>query len=362
MAHSIANPGFRCECVLGWARRQKIGTTKQPAIPSTQLPWLLAETHAAGWLSSERESCYSRCTSRHSGSRHMCTARSCDRLNQDWLPLALGADPVREELAKSGGELSLDAVRSLFPPTTGDAVFDPVLIRSGAERLVTTPAVDTGHPFLDQAVKTGLAFIDATFQGDHPKYGMKKYAENCHDGFPPTIIAAVDALSSWGLNRRATQLFRYYLVRLGRTRDFLLSLYGHVAYHQAQDHLTAYEQVSFRARKGESAILSAQPTGRRPGRTAPGGSRGTVNVPEFCRRGPPFPVEPALHGGQRPATLPVSAPPLTRMRIDSSLAPASSPLTRHPIRAASVCPPSAFPRAEPLPPLSLPPTGEKWRK
>ncbi len=32
---------------------------------------------------------------------------------------------------------------------------------------------------------------------------------------------------------------------LGRTNDFLLSLYGHVAYHQAQDHLTAYEQVSF---------------------------------------------------------------------------------------------------------------------
>ena len=32
---------------------------------------------------------------------------------------------------------------------------------------------------------------------------------------------------------------------LGRTNDFLLSLYGHVAYHQAQDHLMAYEQVSF---------------------------------------------------------------------------------------------------------------------
>jgi hypothetical protein len=32
---------------------------------------------------------------------------------------------------------------------------------------------------------------------------------------------------------------------LGRKRDFLLSLYGHVAYHQAAGHLTAYEQVTF---------------------------------------------------------------------------------------------------------------------
>jgi hypothetical protein len=32
---------------------------------------------------------------------------------------------------------------------------------------------------------------------------------------------------------------------LGRRNDFLLSLYGHVAYHQAEGHLTAYEQVSF---------------------------------------------------------------------------------------------------------------------
>ena len=32
---------------------------------------------------------------------------------------------------------------------------------------------------------------------------------------------------------------------LGWKHDFLLSLYGHVAYHQAEGHLTAYEQVSF---------------------------------------------------------------------------------------------------------------------
>jgi hypothetical protein len=38
--------------------------------------------------------------------------------------------------------------------------------------------------------------------------------------------------------------YLYGLWALGRSDDFLLSLYGHVAYHQAEGHLTAYEQVS----------------------------------------------------------------------------------------------------------------------
>ena len=39
--------------------------------------------------------------------------------------------------------------------------------------------------------------------------------------------------------------YLYGLWALGRKNDFLLSLYGHVAYHQAEGHLTAYESVTF---------------------------------------------------------------------------------------------------------------------
>ena len=38
--------------------------------------------------------------------------------------------------------------------------------------------------------------------------------------------------------------YLYGLWSLGRKNDFLLSLYGHVAYHQAEGHLTAYENRS----------------------------------------------------------------------------------------------------------------------
>ena len=55
-----------------------------------------------------------------------------------------------------------------------------------------------------------------------------------------------------GMTRFASHLddwplaeYLYGLWSLGRRSDFLLSLYGHVAYHQAEGHLTAYEQVSF---------------------------------------------------------------------------------------------------------------------
>jgi len=40
---------------------------------------------------------------------------------------------------------------------------------------------------------------------------VEYYAQEWCDGFPPTIIAAVDALSAWGIGARAAALFRYWL-------------------------------------------------------------------------------------------------------------------------------------------------------
>lgn len=121
-------------------------------------------------------------------------------------------DPVKEEFVRQKTSPDIDTIRSLFPPPTGNPAFDPALIENNIKQVETLVKIDTGHPFLDLSVKTGLAFIDATFRGDHPKYGVEEYGEDCHDGFPPTIIAAVDALSCWGLNTRAVQLFRHWIV------------------------------------------------------------------------------------------------------------------------------------------------------
>ena len=131
-------------------------------------------------------------------------------------------DPVRSKIS---GRPDLDTVLSLLPRTTGEAAFDPQIIAENMKRLQTQPAINTGHPFLDLSVKTGLAHIDATFRGDHPKYGVGTYAADQHDGFPPTIIAAVDALSSWGMNSRAIQLFRYWLAHFVRD-DGTFKYYG----------------------------------------------------------------------------------------------------------------------------------------
>ncbi len=125
-------------------------------------------------------------------------------LAEEWR--GLGKDPVREDLLARGEGPDLDHVLSLFPRTTGDPAFDPAVIAGNIEGLETDPEVQTGHSFLDLSVKTGLAFIDATFQGDHPKYGVKGYGRSEHDAFPPTIIAAVDALSAWGLCERTARL------------------------------------------------------------------------------------------------------------------------------------------------------------
>jgi len=131
-------------------------------------------------------------------------------------------DPV---LRLIKGTPDLDALRALFPPVTGRPAFEPSLIAENIKKLKPQPAIDTGNPFLDLSVKTGLAHIDTTFHGDHPKYGTGTYAGEEHDGFPPTIIAAVDALSAWGVTDRAATLFGYWLGRFVRD-DGTIDYYG----------------------------------------------------------------------------------------------------------------------------------------
>jgi len=57
-----------------------------------------------------------------------------------------------------------------------------------------------------------------------------------------------DHLDDWPLAD-----YLYGVWSLGRRDDFLLSLYGHVACHQAEGHLTAYEQVTFPPGKERAA-------------------------------------------------------------------------------------------------------------
>ena len=124
----------------------------------------------------------------------------------DWATML--DDPVYKMFV---GPPDLERILALFPRAQGPPACDPQQIAENIAKLRTIPEVNTGHPLLDLSVKTGLAHIDATFRGDHPKYGVGTYAQEEHDGFPPTIISAVDALSAWGLYPRATQVFRYWL-------------------------------------------------------------------------------------------------------------------------------------------------------
>ncbi len=149
-------------------------------------------------------------------------AASCGEARVDLNWPAMREDPARLLMR---GPPDLDKILAMYPPLRSEPAFDPELIGRKAEELQTIPAVNTGHPFLDLSVKTGLAHIDATFEGDHPKYGVNGYAAEQHGGFPPTIIAAVDALTAWGLSARAKQLFRYWLAHFVR-EDGTFNYYG----------------------------------------------------------------------------------------------------------------------------------------
>jgi hypothetical protein len=122
--------------------------------------------------------------------------------------LVMMKDPVYDLLK---GKPDLDQILGMFPRQKGEPAFDPKFIEENLQKLKTIPEVNSGHPFLDQSIKVALAHIDATFQGNYPKYGVGQYAKRYADGFPPTIIATVDALSSWGIHKRAAELFNFWL-------------------------------------------------------------------------------------------------------------------------------------------------------
>jgi len=135
---------------------------------------------------------------------------------------AMMTDPVYGMIS---GKPDLNQILGLFPRQTGKPAIDPKLVKEKMNEIKTSPKINTGYDFLDLSVKTGLAHIDLTFQGNHPKYGVNEYGKVEHDGFPPIIIAVVDALSAWGLNKRAAELFNYWLSRFVKN-DGTIDYYG----------------------------------------------------------------------------------------------------------------------------------------
>ena len=142
--------------------------------------------------------------------------------HESWLPSL--TDPFRDTLLKAGKELP-ERIMRCAPPLEGQPAFNPEAIDRKAREIRLPPNARFEHPLLERAVRVGLAHIDATFAGDHPKYGVGGYAREEHDSFPPIIIAAVDALTLWGMTRRAEALFSYWLRHFVR-EDGSINYYG----------------------------------------------------------------------------------------------------------------------------------------
>lgn len=133
-------------------------------------------------------------------------------------------DPFRTVLLAAGSALP-ERVRDCAEPLLGEPAFDPEEIARIAQAISLPAGIRFEHPFLERSVRVGLAHIEATFHGDHPKYGVGAYAEECHDGFPPTLIATVDALTLWDQPARAERLFAYWLATFVR-EDGTIRYYG----------------------------------------------------------------------------------------------------------------------------------------
>lgn len=138
---------------------------------------------------------------------------------------------------KAAAELAADTLRAVrrtwpqdpadwwLPPQVG-AVARPSCLTGSAK------ACYTNYRYWPDLLSSGLLpknlahrVVEARLSAGGQFCGMTRFA---------------DHLDDWPLAD-----YLYGLWSLGRKSDFLLSLFGHIAYHQAEGHLTAYEQVTF---------------------------------------------------------------------------------------------------------------------
>lgn len=137
-------------------------------------------------------------------------------------------------IAKGLVEDTLAAINDTWPADMADWWLSPQVEPLSRPQYVTETreASYTNYRYWPELLSSGLLpkdmakrIVEARLKGGGQFCGMTRFS---------------DHLDDWPL---ANYLYGVWF--LGRKDDFLLSLYGHVAYHQAEGHLTAYEQVTF---------------------------------------------------------------------------------------------------------------------
>ena len=129
---------------------------------------------------------------------------------------------------------TLDAIQTVWPQDPGDMWLPPQVEPTERPHAITATrlASYTNYRYWPELLSSGLLppdmanrLVEARLHFGGQFCGMTRFR---------------DWLDDWPLAE-----YLHGLWSLGRRNDFLLSLYGHIAYHQAEGHLTAYEQVTF---------------------------------------------------------------------------------------------------------------------
>lgn len=149
--------------------------------------------------------------------------------------LSVGTDPARARTAGAAlQQQTLDTINSTWPADPHDWWLAPLTDPHDKPRHLCQSQLSsyTNYRYWPELLSSGIMpddlanrLVNARLAGGGQFMGMSRFD---------------DHLDDWPLYDYLLGLWR-----LGRRDDFLFSLYGHVAYHQAQGHLTAYEQVSF---------------------------------------------------------------------------------------------------------------------
>jgi hypothetical protein len=135
-------------------------------------------------------------------------------------------------------QATLAAIRRTWPQDPTDWWLSPQLEPVARPDNLTASelASYTNYRYWPELLSSGLLppelahrVVDARLAGGGQFCGMTRFCD-----------WSDNALDDWPLAD-----YLYGIWQLGRKDDFMLSLFGHLAYHQAEGHLSAYEVVTF---------------------------------------------------------------------------------------------------------------------
>ncbi len=124
-----------------------------------------------------------------------------------------GRPEVWIRLRDAGGRCAFLRSHGEPRPATAEAFYGALLALHREQEALLAPAAQIRIPDREVTAGARASLLRGfhTFVGLHPKYGVREYAKECHDTFPPAVLSLAGCALEWGLFDEGKALLGHWL-------------------------------------------------------------------------------------------------------------------------------------------------------